>query len=122
MQGENCPALLTFTIYRVKMLIRKDVFYVDKLHNESTDMLFKSILTLKDVDECYAFFEDICTIKEIQSIAQRVVVAKMLTEGKVYSDIVAATGASTATISRVNRSLNYGNDGYKFVFERLEEK
>lgn len=122
MQGEICPALLTFAIYRVKMLIRKDVFYVDKLHNESTDMLFKSILTLENVDECYAFFEDICTIKEIQSIAQRVVVAKMLTEGKVYSDIVAATGASTATISRVNRSLNYGNDGYKFVFERLEEK
>ena len=95
---------------------------MDKLHNESTDMLFNSILTLKNIDECYAFFEDICTIKEIQSIAQRVVVAKMLTEGKVYSDIVAETGASTATISRVNRSLNYGNDGYKFVFDRMEQK
>ncbi len=95
---------------------------MNKLHNESTDMLFKSILTLKSVDECYAFFEDICTVKEIQSIAQRVVVAKMLTEGKVYTDIVATTGASTATISRVNRSLNYGNDGYKFVFERLKEE
>ena len=95
---------------------------MNKLHNESTDMLFKAILTLKDIDECYAFFEDICTIKEIQSIAQRVVVAKMLTEGKVYSDIVAETGASTATISRVNRSLNYGNDGYKFVFDRMEQK
>ncbi len=94
---------------------------MDKLHNESTDLLFKSILTLKSIDECYAFFEDICTIKEIQSIAQRVTVAQMLTEGKVYSDIVNETGASTATISRVNRSLNYGNDGYKIAFERLEK-
>ena len=94
---------------------------MDKLHNESTDLLFKSILTLKNIDECYAFFEDICTIKEIQSIAQRVTVAQMLTEGKVYSDIVSETGASTATISRVNRSLNYGNDGYKIAFERLEK-
>ena len=95
---------------------------MDKLHNESTDFLFKSILTLETLDECYAFFEDICTIKEIQSIAQRVTVARMLTEKRVYSDIVNETGASTATISRVNRSLNYGNDGYKIVFERLDEQ
>ena len=95
---------------------------MDKLRNESTDLLFESILTLKSVDECYSFFEDICTIKEIQSIAQRVVVARMLTEGSVYSDIVEATGASTATISRVNRSLNYGSDGYKIAFNRLEEQ
>ena len=95
---------------------------MDKLRNESTDLLFESIVTLKSVDECYSFFEDICTIKEIQSIAQRVVVAKMLTEGSVYSDIVEATGASTATISRVNRSLNYGSDGYKIAFKRLEEQ
>ena len=95
---------------------------MDKLRNESTDLLFESILTLKSVDECYSFFEDICTIKEIQSIAQRVVVAKMLTEGSVYSDIVEATGASTATISRVNRSLNYGSDGYQIAFKRLEEQ
>ena len=95
---------------------------MDKLRNESTDLLFESILTLKSVDECYSFFEDTCTIKEIQSIAQRAVVAKMLTEGSVYSDIVEATGASTATISRVNRSLNYGSDGYKIAFKRLEEQ
>ena len=95
---------------------------MDKLRNESTDLLFESILTLKSVDECYSFFEDICTIKEIQSIAQRVVVAKMMTEGSVYSDNVEATGASTATISRVNRSLNYGSDGYKIAFKRLEEQ
>lgn len=94
---------------------------MDKLHNESTDLLFKSILTLETVDECYAFFEDICTVKEILSIAQRVTVAQMLREGKVYSDIVAETGASTATISRVNRSLNYGKDGYGIVFDRLEK-
>ena len=95
---------------------------MNKLRNENTDLLFESILTLKDLDECYAFFEDICTVKEIQSIAQRVMVAKMLTEGKVYSDIVAQTGGSTATISRVNRSLNYGNDGYTVVFDRLKNK
>ncbi len=94
---------------------------MDKLHNESTELLFKSILTLETIDECYAFFEDICTVKEILSIAQRVTVAQMLREGKVYSDIVAETGASTATISRVNRSLNYGNDGYSIVFDRLEK-
>ena len=94
---------------------------MDKLHNESTDLLFKSILTLETVDECYAFFEDICTVKEILSIAQRVTVAQMLREGKVYSDIVAETGASTATISRVNRSLNYRKDGYGIVFDRLEK-
>ena len=95
---------------------------MNKLHNESTDLLFNAILTLKDIDECYAFFEDICTIKEIQSIAQRVTVAQMLTEGKVYSDIVAETGASTATISRVNRSLNYGNDAYRIAFDRINKK
>ena len=95
---------------------------MNKLHNESTDLLFNAILTLKDIDECYAFFEDICTIKEIQSIAQRVTVAQMLTEGKVYSDIVTETGASTATISRVNRSLNYGNDAYRIAFERINKK
>ena len=95
---------------------------MNKLHNDCTDYLFKAILSLENIDECYDFFEDVCTIKEIQSIAQRFTVAKMLTEGKVYSDIVAETGASTATISRVNRSLNYGNDAYRTAFERLENK
>ena len=95
---------------------------MDKLRNENTDLLFNLLLTLKSLDECYAFFEDICTIKEIQSIAQRVMVAKMLTDGRVYSDIVNETGASTATISRVNRSLNYGNDGYTVAFDRLNDK
>ena len=93
---------------------------MDKLRDKSTDFLFETILTLKNIDECYSFFEDICTIKEIKSIAQRVAVAKMLTEKRVYSDIVKETGASTATISRVNRSLSYGNDGYQMVFERIK--
>ncbi|HIZ83761.1 MAG TPA: hypothetical protein H9668_04995 [Firmicutes bacterium] len=95
---------------------------MDKLRDKNTDLLFQAILTLENVDECYAFFEDICTVKEIKSIAQRFVVAKMLTEKRVYSDIVNETGASTATISRVNRSLNYGNDGYQMVFERMNGK
>jgi TrpR-related protein YerC/YecD len=93
---------------------------LDKLRDKSTDLLFNAILTLKDVEECYAFFEDICTVKEIKSIAQRLLVAQMLTEKCVYSDIVKKTGASTATISRVNRSLSYGNDGYQMVFGRLD--
>lgn len=93
---------------------------MDKLHNQNTDLFFNSVLKLESLEECYAFFEDVCTVKEIQSIAQRVVVAKLLTEGMIYSDIVEKTGASTATISRVNRSLNYGNDGYEVVFSRLK--
>lgn len=94
---------------------------MDKLRDKSTDLLFNAILTLRDVEECYAFFEDICTVKEIKSIAQRLLVAQMLTEKCVYSDIVKKTGASTATISRVNRSLSYGNDGYQMVFDRLDQ-
>ena len=93
---------------------------MSKLRNEEIDFLFECILKLENVDECYAFFEDICTIKELQSIAQRVNVAKLLTEGKVYTDIAAITGASTATISRVGRSLNYGNDVYDLIFNRLK--
>lgn len=92
------------------------------LKNEATDHLFEAILSLKTVDECYKFFEDVCTVKEIQAIAQRMEVAKMLTEKRVYSDIVKETGASTATISRVNRSLNYGSEGYDLVFKRLAIK
>ncbi len=95
---------------------------MSKLRSEGMDFFFNTVLQLENIDECYAFFEDICTIKELQSIAQRVVVAKMLKEGRVYSEIVDKTGASTATISRVNRSLSYGNDGYEMVFKRLEEK
>ncbi len=91
-----------------------------KIKNSNTDALFKAILTLETVDECYSFFDDLCTVPEIKAMAQRFVVAKMLSEGEIYNDIVKETGASTATISRVNRSLNYGSDGYALTFARLE--
>lgn len=93
----------------------------NKLKDASVDFLFDAILHLETVDECYDFFEDLCTVTEIKALSQRIVVAKMLREGKVYSDIVAETGASTATISRVNRSLQYGCNGYDTVFKRMEE-
>jgi TrpR-related protein YerC/YecD len=90
-----------------------------KLNDKSIDQLFESILTLKDVEECYVFFDDLCTVNEIQSLSQRLEVARMLGKGYTYNKIEAETGASTATISRVKRCLNYGNDGYKLTLERL---
>lgn len=94
----------------------------DKLKDKNLDDLFEAILCLENMEECYDFFEDLCTILELKSLSQRFQVAKLLNEHKVYSDIVSETGASTATISRVNRSINYGSDGYRIVFERLKEK
>ena len=91
----------------------------EKLRSQQNDELFTAILTLENTEECYAFFEDICTINELLSLSQRFEVAKMLREHKTYLEIAEKTGASTATISRVNRSLNYGNDGYDMVFERI---
>ncbi len=88
--------------------------------DESIDSLLEGLLTLETVDECYAFFKDLCTTREMKSMAQRYQVARMLTSGKVYSEIVEKTGASTATISRVNRSLSDGADGYSVVFSRLD--
>lgn len=93
-----------------------------KIKTEAVDHLFQAILTLKSPEECYIFFEDVCTINELLSLSQRYEVAKMLREGKTYLEIAERTGASTATISRVNRSLNYGNDGYDMVFARLGDK
>ena len=90
-----------------------------KIRTEAVDHLFEAILSLKDKEECYIFFEDVCTINELLSFSQRFEVAKMLRERKTYLEIAEKTGASTATISRVNRSLNYGNDGYDMVFERI---
>lgn len=87
--------------------------------NCSIDRLFDGILKLNTIDECYSFFEDLCTIHEIQSLAQRLEVAEMLTLGDTYISIGEKTGASTATISRVNRCLNYGADGYKLIISRL---
>ena len=93
--------------------------YNSRLKSEQTDALFEAILTLDTMDDCYRFFEDICTIKEIQAIAQTLEVAKQLRENKTYNEIEAETGASTATISRINRSLNYGADGYNLIFRKL---
>jgi len=92
-----------------------------KIRTEEVDQLFDAILSLQDKEECYTFFEDICTVNELLSLSQRFEVAYMLREQKTYLDIAEKTGASTATISRVNRSLNYGNDGYDMVFERIKK-
>ena len=86
------------------------------------DMLFKAVLELQNIDECYKFFEDIATITELKAISQRIQVAKMLKEKKVYTEIAEATGASTATISRVNKCLNYGQGGYNIVLDRINSK
>ena len=93
--------------------------YEPRVKNHQIDGLCEAVLTIGTVEECYKFLEDICTIKEIQAISQRFEVAKLLKSKKTYTEIEALTGASTATISRVNRSLTYGVDGYKLVFERL---
>ena len=95
---------------------------MDALHTENMDKLFEAILTLESVDECYKFFVDLCTTIELKSFAQRFHVARLLDEHRVYNSIVSETGASTATISRVNRSLQDGNDGYNIVFTKLKEK
>lgn len=94
----------------------------DKLEIKNLDELFEAILCLENIDECRQFFKDLCTVPELKSFSQRFQVARMLTDKHVYSDIVKETGASTATISRVNRSLSYdGSGGYNIVFERLDK-
>lgn len=95
--------------------------YNSKIRNEHTDELFEAILSLKNLDECYRFFEDVCTIKEIKSISQRLQVAKLLKLEKTYNKIEELTGASTATISRINRVLNYGADGYSIAFKAMKQ-
>ena len=94
----------------------------EKIRNENMEFLFEAILELKNKEECYHFFKDLCTVPELLAISQRVVVAKMLRDKAVYREIVKNTGASTATISRVNRSLKYGDSGYDLIFKRIEEK
>ena len=93
--------------------------YKAKLASEDMDFLFDAILSLESKEECYRFFDDICTINEIKALEQRLQVAKMLKQRRTYIDIASTTGASTATISRINRALNYGSDGYNLVFERI---
>ena len=98
--------------------------YESKYRREDIDELFDGILTLREREDCYRFFEDICTINEIHSIAQRLQVAKLLSEKKTYNEIEKVTKASTATISRINKCIVYGADGYRRVLDRLnnEEK
>ncbi len=91
-----------------------------KIQTAAVDHLFEAVLCLKSKEECYDFFEDLCTVNELLSLSQRYEVAAMLKERKTYLEIAEKTGASTATISRVNRSLNYGNDGYDLVFNRIK--
>jgi TrpR-related protein YerC/YecD len=99
-----------------------EVIMSKKIRTEAVDHLFEAILNLENKEECYLFFEDVCTVNELLSFSQRFEVAKMLREKKTYLEIAEKTGASTATISRVNRSLNYGNDGYEMVFKRMDAK
>ena len=91
---------------------------MSKIKDENTDFLFECIMKLETLDECYAFFEDLCTVPEMKAMAQRAAVAKLLYDKTVYNSIVEKTGASTATISRVNRSLAYGAGGYDIVFNK----
>ncbi len=95
---------------------------MQKLRNEEIDKLFEAVLALKSVEECYAFFEDACTIKELKEIAQRFQVACALDAGRNYQEVNKETGASTATICRVNKCLNYGNEGYRTVIDRLKKE
>ena len=94
--------------------------HLKKLNDKSIEQLLEAVLTLNNIDECYSFFDDLCTMNEIKAISQRLKVGRMLIKGHTYNEIETDTGASTATISRVKRSLNYGNDGYKLVFNRLD--
>jgi len=94
----------------------------ENIRSASVEFLFRAVMSLESLEECYDFFEDLCTMQELKAISQRIVVAKMLSEKKVYSDIVKETGASTATISRVNRSLIYGNDSFQRLFPRLPRR
>ncbi|MDD4363147.1 MAG: YerC/YecD family TrpR-related protein [Atribacterota bacterium] len=93
-----------------------------KWRNEMTDQLFKAIMLLENIGECYRFFEDVATINEIKELSQRLEVARMLDEGFIYEDIVQKTGASSATISRVKKCLNYGADGYQLILKKFKEQ
>ena len=93
-----------------------------KMRSESTDRLFQTILNLKTIDECYAYFEDLCTVKELKDMAQRLDTAILLDQGTSYQQITRQVGISTATIGRVSKCLNYGTGGYRAAIDRLEEK
>ena len=89
---------------------------------EKSDQLYKAILQLKDEEECYNFFQDLCTVSELRSMEQRFEVASLLNQGLIYNEILEKTGASSATISRVNRSLSYGTGAYEKIFQRMKDK
>ncbi|SCG82068.1 TrpR like protein, YerC/YecD [Proteiniborus sp. DW1] len=93
--------------------------YRSKIKDKQLDELFEAVLMLENIEECYRFFEDICTINELKSISQRLEVAKLLRQEKTYNEIEERTGASTATISRINRALNYGAEGYNLILDKL---
>lgn len=93
-----------------------------EIRTDAVKLLFDAVLTLDNKEECFQFFEDLCTVNELVSLAQRLQVAKMLREEHTYLEVAEKTGASTATISRVNRALNYGNDGYDLVFSKLQDE
>lgn len=95
--------------------------YETKLKSKETDDLFEAIISIRDMDDCYRFFDDLCTVKEIRAMSQRFEVAKLLLKKKTYSEIEEATGASTATISRINRTLQFGADGYSTVLSKMGE-
>ena len=113
-------------VLKCENLTQKQIFrrvnMNSKIRTEAVDQLFDAILQLENKEECYNFFEDLCTVNELLALSQRFAVAKMLKEKKTYLEIADKTGASTATISRVNHSLNYGCDGYELIFQRLEKK
>jgi len=109
-------------VMSVEIALSEMIFLNPKLKDKSIDRLFEAILLLETVEECYRFFEDLGTVAEIKAFAQRFEVASMLMEKKTYMEIHNKTGASEATISRVNRALFYGADGYKLILERLKEK
>lgn len=94
----------------------------EKLKDDKTDFLFKAILTLENEEECYNFFEDLCTVSELKEMSKRFYAAKLLNENRIYNDIAEETGLSTATISRVNRCLKYGKDGYSLMLDRINNK
>ena len=105
---------------RTAVLPRKELHMASKIKDEKLDFLFQAILTLDTVEDCYSFFEDLCTVSELQEMSRRMQAARMLRANAVYADIAAQTGLSTATISRVNRCLKYGSDGYNKALDNLE--
>lgn len=95
---------------------------MNNLNEELLNNFYEAILELEDVEECRAFFEDVCTINELKDLSSRLEVARLLKEGKVFNEIIKITGASSATIGRVNKCLRYGPGGYKSILEKLEKK